>query len=115
MLGKRTAGHEADKLLIEQVNECYPAPPPHWGKKGRGVAKHRRTGGRRTHAATMSLQQSRSEHLLHPFHACACRRERDACARSANCNAALLHYGGEQAQVGKIKMHGASPRRVTIL
>jgi hypothetical protein len=27
MLGKRTAGHEADKLLIEQINECYVAPP----------------------------------------------------------------------------------------
>jgi hypothetical protein len=27
MLGERTAGHEADKLLIEQVNECYVAPP----------------------------------------------------------------------------------------
>src|SRR6202042_878913 len=27
MLGKRTAGHEADKLLIEQINECYIAPP----------------------------------------------------------------------------------------
>src|SRR6202021_2533833 len=79
------------------------------------VVKQRLTGGRWAHASTMSLQQSRSEHLLHPFHACACRRERDACARSANCNAALLHYGGEQAQVGKIKMHGASPRRVTIL
>src|ERR1700726_5221056 len=28
MLGKRTAGHEADKLLIEQINECYIPPPP---------------------------------------------------------------------------------------
>ena len=26
MLGKRTAGHEADKFLIEQINECYVAP-----------------------------------------------------------------------------------------
>ena len=25
MFGKRTAGHEADKLLIEQINECYVA------------------------------------------------------------------------------------------
>ena len=27
MLGKCTAGHKADKLLIEQINECYVAPP----------------------------------------------------------------------------------------
>jgi hypothetical protein len=26
MLGKRTAGREADELLIEQINECYVAP-----------------------------------------------------------------------------------------
>src|ERR1700723_1854480 len=71
------------------------------------VMKQRVTGGRWAHASTISLQQSRSEHLLHPFHARARRRKRDACARSANGNAALLHYGGEQAQVGKIKMRGA--------
>src|ERR1700678_363088 len=39
------------------------------------MAKQRMAGGRRAHASTMSLQQSRSEHLLHPFHACACRRK----------------------------------------
>jgi hypothetical protein len=27
MLGKRTAGHETNKLLIEQIGECYVAPP----------------------------------------------------------------------------------------
>ena len=27
MFGKRTAGHKADKFLIEQINECYLAPP----------------------------------------------------------------------------------------
>src|ERR1700691_4544172 len=27
MLGKCTAGHKADKLLIEQINECYVTPP----------------------------------------------------------------------------------------
>src|SRR5580704_12781936 len=27
MLGERTAGHQADKLLVEQINESYVAPP----------------------------------------------------------------------------------------
>src|SRR5580658_9191107 len=27
MLGKRTAGRGADKLLIKHINECYVAPP----------------------------------------------------------------------------------------
>src|ERR1700730_16660801 len=42
----------------------------------------------------------------------------EACVRRppvASGNAALLDYGGEQSQVGQIKMHGASPRGGTIL
>src|ERR1700722_19120413 len=27
MLGKRTASHEADELLFQQINECYVASP----------------------------------------------------------------------------------------
>src|ERR1700722_18600222 len=66
------------------------------------------TGGRWVHAPTMSLQQRRSKHLLHPLHACTCRGERNSCARGASGNAALLDYGGEQAQVGQIEMHGTT-------
>ena len=212
MLGKSTAGREADKLLIEQINECYVAPPRqrmaarhdddepvnaegeglhsldasrvgghqhadvgvalrygrsylvteaflqcdidagigckpagqdirkvffqrrrirhqsdvsahpatrmfaeiavqplHLCQNELGMVTERSTGRGRSHASAMSLQQACSKRLLHPFHACACRGERNGCARGASGNTALLDHGSEQAQVGQIEMYRTPP------
>ena len=72
-----------------------------------GMVGERPAGGRRLHAAPAPLQQAGAECRLHSPDPGAGRGEGQPGTRRTGGDAALVHDGGEQAQVGEVEMHAA--------